>query len=184
MLFSLFLLSVPLNADNKTNVNNKIKILKLDCKSPSFILNNECWRILKEGQDCSVKPIIMELEDQPVYCPEANIITDKQTKIIITLKQREEADYLEKLNKLKTKNLKEEIAGVIAMHSYYLLGYPSGGHMIIPGIGYREEKKNHCQIVKLEGFEDPLYGKTHLAYRTNLISYASQFNQSLIEFCQ
>jgi len=50
------------------------------CPAPAFLLDGQCWKELADGEDCRVEPIIMELEDQPVYCPENSIQHPQQTK--------------------------------------------------------------------------------------------------------
>jgi len=44
-----------------------------ECPSSGFWSKKSCWVILKENEDCLVEPIIMQLEDQPVYCPREQI---------------------------------------------------------------------------------------------------------------
>ncbi len=49
------------------------------CPAPGFLLDGQCWKELVDDEDCRVKPIIMELEDQPVYCPENSIRHPQQS---------------------------------------------------------------------------------------------------------
>ncbi len=48
------------------------------CAAPDFLLNGQCWTELADDEDCRVEPIIMELEDQPVYCPRDSILHAQQ----------------------------------------------------------------------------------------------------------
>ena len=34
----------------------------------------QCWTILKSNEDCLVQPIVVELEDQPLFCPRDKIM--------------------------------------------------------------------------------------------------------------
>lgn len=52
---------------------------KPKCNPPGFWRNGECWVILQGDEDCIVQPIIVELEDQPVYCPKNKIMSRKKT---------------------------------------------------------------------------------------------------------
>ncbi len=44
------------------------------CDSPSFMEKGQCWTILKSNEDCLVQPIVVELEDQPLFCPRDKIM--------------------------------------------------------------------------------------------------------------
>jgi len=153
------------------------------CISPSFEKKGECWDILKVTEDCQIKPIIMELEDQSIYCPRKKVTQLVKTEVN---KINIEKAFNKKLKKLATKNINEEIDAVVAMHSYYLLGYklPSGNYKI-PGISKIEYGENTCRIVMLEGFERvTIYSKEHILYLESMYQYAEKFNQALIEYCK
>ncbi len=167
------------------NINSQTKTLEkqaASCLSPSFWLKDECWIILKEKQDCLVEPIIMELEDQPVYCPKSKIkkINNTATNAI---------DYAIKLKKLQSKDIKKEVQGVIAMGSYYLLGYKFDKNIILPGLNQEQrnavlQNNKQCRIVFLDGLNESIQEQTYLKYKQALIDYASDFNQNLIKFCK
>ena len=143
-----------------------------DCASPAFWLKDSCWVILNDHEDCLVQPIIMQLEDQPVYCPKEKI-----------KKPPANAKYEKKLAKLKTKNIDEEIKGVIAMHSYYLLGYQIKNKKILPGLKKNQQKHNQCRIVLLDDLDESNHGVAYVKFRQALLDYARHFNQSLIAYC-
>ena len=143
-----------------------------NCASPAFWLKDSCWVILNDHEDCLVKPIIMQLEDQPVYCPKEKI-----------KKPPTKDKYEKKLKKLMTKNLDEEIKGVIAMHSYYLLGYQTKNKSILPGLNNNQQKNNQCRIVLLDDLDESDPGVAYIKFRQALLEYARQFNQSLIAYC-
>jgi len=172
-----------------SNVNTQTPILEKQattCLSPSFWLKNNCWVILKEEEDCLVEPIIMELEDQPVYCPKSKIKKiNKMTTTHANDESKHVTNYAIKLKKLQAKDIKEEVRGVIAMGSYYLLGYKSGNNFILPGLNQEQQQNNkQCKIVLLDELNEPTQEKTYLKYKQAVIDYASDFNHNLIKFCK
>jgi len=174
MTLSLKVLSVCLVLYLITSIHVSYALEKKieDCPSPAFWLKNSCWVILDDHEDCLVKPIIMQLEDQPVYCPK-----EKIKKPLINEK------YEKKLEKLMNKNIDEEIEGVIAMHSYYLLGYQAKNKNILPGLNKNQQRNSQCRIVLLEDLDESEHGAAYIKFRQALIGYARQFNQSLIAYC-
>jgi uncharacterized Zn-finger protein len=44
------------------------------CESPNFRKNGKCWKIMRDNENCLVQPIVVELEDQPVFCPGDKIV--------------------------------------------------------------------------------------------------------------
>lgn len=54
------------------------------CNPPGFWRNGECWVILQRDEDCVVQPIIMELEDQPMYCPKNKIVSIKRASASVS----------------------------------------------------------------------------------------------------
>lgn len=73
-LFRKNILSLPLQKEvSQYKVSNVLDEKSKECPSPGFWSKKSCWVILKEGEDCLVEPIIMQLEDQPVYCPREQI---------------------------------------------------------------------------------------------------------------
>ena len=146
-----------------------------ECKSPGFLNEGQCWVILKQQEDCSVDPVIVELEDQPVYCPRSEIISKRAN------------EYRKKLEKLKAKTVNDEIQGVIAMGSYYLLGYSKGKNnsdYVIPGITKEQDKKNVCKIVVLADIDSSVSDRYYLEYKRALLEYSAQFNRELVGYCQ
>ncbi len=52
---------------------------KPECEPPGFWRNRKCWTILQGDEDCAVQPVVVELEDQPVYCPKNKILKIEKT---------------------------------------------------------------------------------------------------------
>ncbi len=44
------------------------------CESPDFRQGGQCWQILGEDEECLVEPIVVELEDQPLFCPKGKTV--------------------------------------------------------------------------------------------------------------
>ncbi len=181
LLFLLFLTSLcHASPQANSNINSQTQALEKQtttCLSPNFWLKNNCWVIVKEAEeDCLVEPIIMELEDQPVYCPKSKIKKIKNSNT---------TDYAFKLKNLQSKDIKEEIQGVIAMGSYYLLGYKSGKKIMLPGLSQEQQKNNkQCKIILLDDLDQSIKEKVYLKYKQSLIDYISDFNRYLIKFCK
>ncbi len=167
----------PQKNDNPTSQTQAMEKQATTCLSPGFWLKDNCWVILKEAEDCLVEPIIMELEDQPVYCPKSKIKKTNNTAANTT-------DYAIKLKKLQSKDIKEEVRGVIAMGSYYLLGYKSGNKLILPGLSQEQQQNNkQCRVVLLDDLNESTQEKTYIEYKQSLADYARYFNRNLINFC-
>ena len=101
------------------------------------------------------------------------------------IKQREEAEYAQKLERLNKRNPVQDAQQSISQGEYYLLAYQSGrgGINKAPGLTQAQAKNSLCRFKRLDGLGDSIYGENHLKYRVKIRQYASQFNQTMYAFC-
>ena len=73
ILFSAFWVVLPSGYASALAVPDSPEV-RAQCRPPDFWYQGKCWTEIDQHQDCRVRPLVMELEDRPVYCPKPEVI--------------------------------------------------------------------------------------------------------------
>lgn len=94
--------------------------------------------------------------------------------------------FAERLKAYKRKDPVKEATQAAQQGQRYLMATASRGGMMAPGIDNNTFKRvqNRCPGKVAYGMGDAIKGRDHLDYQKFMFTYAMQFNQKMISFCQ
>lgn len=96
----------------------------------------------------------------------------------------EDAQFVQKLRELQSKNPKLEAQAAIARGERYFL-CNAGRSRTVPGLKAEiyANAQNQCPTRCLDGVTDALYGENHAKYLNAALEYSAQWNQVMINAC-
>jgi len=146
---------------------------------PIFLLSSVMFYI----QGCSA-PNANEIENLNSNKSKSKVFGDRFS--IENIKKEREAYYAQKISELNNLSPSTEVQKALQSNSPYFMATADGKGttLSIPGLIDPKIQPINCKTVAVEGMGDVLYGKNHLVYRQQMLSYMSEFNSLMSQYCK